>query len=99
MFIGKERYWCLNKPYIVTAWYLSGFEWGALQGLTGILKVCGLTGGFKALVEVLKNMRGRQCNKYCCWRSPLLGHLLSMSVTGMLQFGGKKTADEAGRAC
>ena len=32
VFIGKQPYWCLDKPYILKAWYLIGFEWGALQG-------------------------------------------------------------------
>ena len=50
VFIGKQRYWCLNKPYILKAWYLSDFECVALQGwLTGILKV-----QYAALLVVLR---------------------------------------------
>ena len=56
LFIVKQCYWCWNKPYMLKAWSLCSFEWGALQGFTSILKVCGLTGGFKALVYWLKSM-------------------------------------------
>ena len=69
--IGKQRYWCLNKHYILNAWYLSGFEWGALEGITSILQLCGLTGGFKALVYVLKSMVGRFIG-LCCHVSAIL---------------------------